>query len=189
MTLDELATALGTSAGHLHKWETDKVAIPIARLNDIASVLEIGLHDLIRDPSRVNSVPVTGVLDHFGNVESVEDFATGKPRVFVDAPDGIDVDTGAAIEVAGDALHPVPNGWLLFYNRIYDGIQTGSVNNLSVVKVKDSPSPVVRRLGEGRGPPLFNLFSPHVTEMLDVHVDWACPVVCIRPNPKAESIS
>ena len=37
LTLEKLAEQLGTSAGHLHKWETGKVAITVDRLQDVAN--------------------------------------------------------------------------------------------------------------------------------------------------------
>lgn len=184
ITLEVLASRLGTSAGHLHKWETGKVSINIDRLRDIAQVFEIGVRDLLIDPSRVECTPVIGVLDHFGQVEIVEDFATGEPTRFVDAPDEVDVASGAALEVAGDALQPVPNGWLIFYNRVYEGVSESAIGGLCVVKLSDRPQMLVRRVGQGSKPPLFNLFSPHSTEILDVALDWACPVICIRPMPQ-----
>lgn len=182
VTLEILARQLGTSAGHLHKWETGKVAINIDRLCDIARVLEVGVHDLLIDPSRLECTPVIGVLDHFGRVEIVEDFASGEPTRFVDAPDGVDVDAGVAIEVAGDALQPIPNGWLVYFNRTYGGVAEEAVGGLCVAKISDVPQMIVRRVGQGARPPLFNLFSPHSTEILDVRLDWASPVVCIRPS-------
>lgn len=190
MTLETLAGKLGTSAGHLHKWETGKVSVNVDRLSDIAGILEVGLHDLLLDPSRFQCTPVIGVLDHFGNVEVVEDIASGKPLKYVDAPDGVDVDSGAAIEVAGDALQPVPNGWLVYFNRTYGskhygGIADEAVGGLCVVKTVDAPQMIVRRVGEGTKPPRYNLFSPHATEILDIELDWAAPVVCLRPMPPA----
>lgn len=188
MTLETLARKLGTSAGHLHKWETGKVSINVDRLGDIAKILEVGLHDLLLDSSRINCIPVIGVLDHFGRVEILEDFASGEALNFVDAPDEIDVDAGAAIEVAGDALQPIPNGWLVYFNRVYGsshygGIASEAVGGLCVVKTADAPQMIVRRVGEGSKPPHYNLFSPHATEILDVTLEWAAPVVCLRPSP------
>ncbi len=190
MTLEALAGRLGTSAGHLHKWETGKVAVNVDRLCDIARILEIGLHDLLLDPARFSCTPVIGVLDHFGNVEIVEDYASGEPIKYVDAPDGIDVNSGAAVEVTGDALQPIPNGWLIYFNRTYGsghdgGISSEAVGGLCVAKIANAPQMIVRRVGEGTRPPLYNLFSPHTTEILDVKLDWAVPVVCIRPMPEA----
>jgi transcriptional regulator with XRE-family HTH domain len=189
MTLETLANQLGTSAGHLHKWETGKVSVNVDRLRDIAEILEIGLHDLLLDPPRFQCTPVIGVLDHFGRVEVLEDFASGEPMRFVDAPEGDDVVSGAAIEVAGDALQPIPNGWLVYFNRTYGsshygGIANEAVGGLCVVKTADAPQMIVRRVGQGTKPPLYNLFSPHATEILDVSLDWSAPVVCLRPMPK-----
>lgn len=189
MTLETLARELGTSAGHLHKWETGKVSVNLDRLGDIAGILGVGLHDLLLDPSRFDCIPVIGVLDHFGRVETVQDFASGEPLQYVDAPDGVHVDSGAAIEVAGDALQPIPNGWLVYFNRTYGsshygGIANEAVGDLCVVKTAGAPQMLVRRVGEGTKPPLYNLFSPHSTEILDVALDWVAPVVCLRPMPK-----
>ena len=156
------------------------------RLNQIAKVLGIGLHDLLSDPARFGSTPVIGILDHFGRVEIVEDFASGEPRLYVDAPDGVEVDSGAAIEVSGDALQPIPNGWLIFFNRTYSGVADEAVGSLCVVKIADQPDLIVRRVGEGTKPPFYNLFSPHSTEMIDIKLDWASPVVCLRPMPRAD---
>ena len=186
LTLEKLASTLGTSAGHLHKWETGKVSVNVDRLNQIAKVLGIGLHDLIFDPVRFDSTPVIGILDHFGRVEIVEDFASGETRLYVDAPDGVEVDSGAAIEVSGDALQPIPNGWLIFFNRTYSGVSDEAAGSLCVVKIADQPDLIVRRVSEGTKPPFYNLFSPHSTEMIDIKLDWACPVVCLRPMPRAD---
>ena len=187
LTLEVLARELKTSAGHLHKWETGKVSINLDRLHNIATVLGVGLHDLIRDPARFDRTPVIGVLSHNGHVDLVEDFETGGPPAFVDAPNGVDVDSGAAIEVASDALLPIPNGWLLFFNRRDSGVQAGAVGSLCVACVSDQPGMIVRRLGQGTKPKLFNLFSPHASEVLDVKLEWAAPIVCIMPAPDREA--
>lgn len=181
VTLETLASNLGTSAGHLHKWETGKVAINIDRLSQISDVLGVRLHDLIVDPRRVKSVPVIGMLDRAGNVRSLQEPDTGKPPMYVDAADGIEVGLGAAIEVANDALQPIPNGWLLFFHQESRTVSNRAVGGLSVVKSPEHTLPMVRRLGPGSDEGLYNLFSPHATEILDVQLEWAAPIISVRP--------
>ena len=41
LTLEKLFDQLGTSAGHLHKWETGKVAITVDRLQEVANAREM----------------------------------------------------------------------------------------------------------------------------------------------------
>jgi transcriptional regulator with XRE-family HTH domain len=181
MTLDELARKLGTSPGHLHKWETGKVSVNLDRLTEISSALGIGIRDLVVDKSRIASIPVIGILDHFGTVIPLKDVDSGEPPIFVDAPDGIETETGAVIEVASDALQPIPNGWLLFFNLRDSGIEKEAVGNLCVVKQEDAEFPVVRRVGEGTKKNTHNLFSPRLTEVLDTRLAWATPVISLRP--------
>ena len=48
-TLEQLAARLGTSAGHLHKWETGKVSVNLKRLGEIADILGVTVRDLTED--------------------------------------------------------------------------------------------------------------------------------------------
>lgn len=181
LTLEVLANELGTSAGHLHKWETGKVSVNLDRLSEISRVLGVGIRDLIVDKSRIASIPVIGVLDRAGTVIPLQDMASGQPPLFVDAPDGLEVEIGAAIEIASDALQPIPNGWLLFFNLRKNTVADDAVGNLCVVKQDDAEFSMVRRVGQGSKKGMYNLFSPHSTEILDTRLSWAAPVVSVRP--------
>ncbi len=178
MTLEQLATRLGTSAGHLHKWETGKVSVNLKRLGEIAEILDIGMVDLVEDLPRI---PVVGRVGAGATVDSIDDFPMGEGLHEVTCPVGLDPKYTVAVEVVGDSMLPIDEGWLLFYTRNYDGVPSECLGKLCVVQLADSGTRYVKRLKQGRGRGLFNLYSTNAREIEDVALAWAAPVLDARP--------
>ena len=178
LTLEKLAERLGTSAGHLHKWETGKVSITLDRLNDIAGALGVSLIDLVDGLARV---PVVGKVGAGAMVHSYDDYPIGHGGRMVRCPAGLDSGETVAVEVEGDSMLPIEEGWLLFYTRNYDGVPVECLGKLCVVQLVDDGPRYVKRIKLGRKPGLFNLYSTNAREIEDVPLAWAAPVLDARP--------
>jgi len=184
LTLEKLADRLGTSAGHLHKWETGKVAITVDRLREVANALGCGLLDLI---DGVVKVPVVGKVGAGASVESIDDYPLGQGLRQVRCPTGLDPRQTVAVEVEGDSMLPIGEGWLLFYTRNYDGVPVECLGQLCIVQLADDGARFVKRVKLGRKPGVFNLYSTNAREMEDVPLLWAAPVLDARPpDPEGE---
>jgi transcriptional regulator with XRE-family HTH domain len=180
LTLEKLADRLGTSAGHLHKWETGKVSITLTRLADVAHALEVGVVDLIDGQQ---TVPVVGTVGAGAQVFATADPPEGKRKVR--APPRQESAKTVALEVEGDAMLPIEDGWLLFYSRDYEGVPIECIGKLCVVQLA-SGARYVKRVTQGRRPALFNLYSTNAREMEDQSLAWAAPVVEARPPDPEE---
>jgi repressor LexA len=185
MTLEQLAAQLGTSAGHLHKWETGKVSVNLKRLGEIAGILGVSIVDLVEDLPRV---PVVGRVGAGALVESIDDFPLGEGRRSAQCPTGLDPQNTVAVEVVGDSMLPIDEGWLLFYSRNYDGVPTECLGKLCVVQLADAGTRYVKRLKAGRSAGLFNLYSTNAREIEDVALAWAAPVLHARPAEPDELV-
>ena len=183
MTLEQLASRLGTSAGHLHKWETGKVSVNLKRLGEIADILGVSVVDLVEDLPRV---PVVGRVGAGAEVESIDDYPVGAAHRSAQCPTGLDPQATVAVEVVGDSMLPIDEGWLLFYTRNYDGVPSECIGKLCVVQLADDGKRYVKRLKQGRSTGLFNLYSTNAREIEDVSLSWAAPVLHARPAEPEE---
>lgn len=178
LTLEKLAERLGTSAGHLHKWETDKVSITLERLGDVADALGCSIIDLVEGLARV---PVVGKVCASSVVLPNDDYPLGQGPRMVRCPTGLDPQQTVAVDVEGDAMLPIEEDWLLFYTRNYDGVPVECLGKLCIVQLADDGPRFVKRVKLGRKPGLFNLYSTNAREMEDVALAWAAPVLDARP--------
>ena len=184
LTLQVLAGRLGTSAGHLHKWETGKVSITLDRLGEVATALECNVLDLVEG---LANVPVVGRVGAGSEVHAVDDHAMGQGTRHVRCPNGLDAQQTVAVEVVGDSMLPIEEGWLLFYTRDYEGVPTECLGKLCVVQLADDGPRYVKRIKPGRQNGLFNLYSTNAREMEDIALAWAAPVLDARPPVPGES--
>lgn len=185
MTLEQLAARLGTSAGHLHKWETGKVSVTLKRLGEIAEILGVGIVDLVED---LPQVPLVGKVGAGAAVESIDDYPLGEGPRSARCPVGLDPQFTVAVEVVGDSMLPIDEGWLLFYTRNYDGVSSECIGKLCVVQLADGGPRYVKRLKQGRSKALFNLYSTNAREIEDVALAWAAPVLDARPAEPGELV-
>jgi len=179
LTLEELAARLDTSATNLHRWETGKVAITLDRLAQIARELRCGVVDLIAPEPRV---PVVGRVGAGTAVHAIDDYPLGAGDRFVRCPGHLDPAITVAVEVEGDSMLPIEEGWLLFYTRDYDGVPSECLGKLCVVQLADGGPRYVKRVKPGRAAGRFNLYSTNAREMEEVDLAWAAPVLDARPR-------
>lgn len=178
LTLEKLALQLGTSTGNLHKWETGKVSITLDRLAQLASALGCSVFDLI---DGLTTVPVVGRVGAGSVVEGIDDHPVGHGDRRADCPSGLDPSETVAVEVVGDSMLPIEEGWLLFYTRNYEGVPVECLGKLCVMQLPDDGPRYVKRLKLGRKPGLFNLYSTNAREIEDTPLAWAAPVLTARP--------
>ena len=86
-----------------------------------------------------------------------------------------------AVRVRGDSMHPMRDGWLLFYRRDHAGVSEDCLNRLCVIKLADEGPIMVKEVRRGYRPNYFILSSWNAPPLEDVRLEWAAPVLSIRP--------
>ena len=99
----------------------------------------------------------------------------------VDAPEGVGKAPMVAVRIRGESMHPMREGWLLFYRRDHSGVPEGCLNRLCVVKLAGDGPVLVKEVHRGYRTGRFLLTSWNAPPLEDVEVDWAAPVLSIRP--------
>ncbi|MEE9210374.1 MAG: helix-turn-helix domain-containing protein [Kiloniellales bacterium] len=126
-------------------------------------------------------VSVVGYVGAGQEIFALDDHALGAGLEAVEAPEGVGRDTMVAVRVRGDSMHPLRDGWLLFYRRDQHGVPEACLNRLCIVKLADDGPILVKELHRGYRDGHFVLSSWNAPPLEDVRVDWAAPVLSIRP--------
>ena len=130
---------------------------------------------------RPSIVSVVGYVGAGQEIFALDDHALGASLEEVEAPEGVGRDTMVAVRVRGESMHPLRNGWLLFYRRDQHGVPEVCLNRLCIVKVADDGPILVKELRRGYRAGHFVLSSWNAPPLEDVRLDWAAPVLSIRP--------
>ncbi len=130
---------------------------------------------------RPSIVSVVGYVGAGQEIFALDDHALGASLEEVDAPEGVGKDTMVAVRVRGESMHPLRNGWLLFYRRDQHGVPEVCLNRLCIVKVADDGPILVKELRRGYRAGHFVLSSWNAPPLEDIRLDWAAPVLSIRP--------
>ncbi len=110
-----------------------------------------------------------------------DDHALGGGLEEVEAPEGVGGGPVVALRVRGESMHPMRDGWLLFYRRDQHGVPEACLNRLCVVKLADDGPIMVKEVRRGYRPNHFVLSSWNAPPLEDVRLEWAAPVLSIRP--------
>jgi len=129
-------------------------------------------------PSR--KVPVIGYIGAGAEVHPIDDHPKGRGVDLVDAPHGIASDCVAAI-IRGDSMHPMKDGWLIFWAKTQDGVPEDCLGKLCAVQVKDGPM-MVKEVRRGAKKGRFTLISWNAPPRDDVQIEWAARIIDIRPR-------
>ena len=129
------------------------------------------------DHGRVRTVPVVGYVGAGAEVFP-EDVEGQSDRV--DPPAGADTDC-VALLIRGESMHPIGDGWLIFYKRDQEGVPDECIGKLCVVKVHDGPT-LLKELRRGKSSKLWTLHSWNAPARENVRLDWAARVIDIRPR-------
>ena len=181
-----LASRIGVDQSNVSRWENG--APPddahIVRLAELA-----GQHPAAfrygrlpeTDPPPPHIVSVVGYVGAGQEIFAHDDHALGAGLEEVEAPEGVGKDPMVAVRVRGESMHPLRNGWLLFYRRDQLGVPEACLNRLCIVKLADDGPVLVKELHRGYREGHFVLSSWNAPPIENVRLDWAAPVLSIRP--------
>ena len=85
------------------------------------------------------------------------------------------------VEISGDWLRPLEDGWLLFYEPEQQGVKEECLGKLCVVQTKDGEV-LLTTLHEGNRKGMFRLEGWKCRPRKDVKLQWAARVVDICPK-------
>ncbi len=182
------AGRVGVDQSNVSRWE--RGAPPddahIVRLAELAgqhpAAFRYGeLPETFSEAPPSHMVSVVGYVGAGQEIFALDDHALGAGLAEVEAPEGVGRDTMVAVRVRGESMHPLRNGWLLFYRRDQHGVPEACLNRLCIVKLADDGPVLVKELHRGYREGHFVLSSWNAPPIEDVRVDWAAPVLSIRP--------
>jgi len=125
-------------------------------------------------------VPVVMFIGAGAELFPVDDHAQGAGLEMVDPPPGVSGPCVAA-KIRGDSMHPLRDGWLVFWVRDHEGVSQNCIGQLCVCQVKDGPT-LLKELHRGSHPGVFTLTSWNAPPRPDLEIEWASPVLDIRPR-------
>lgn len=129
-------------------------------------------------PESSADTPVVGIVGAGAEVMPFDDYPRGRGFRMVEAPEG--VHGAVALEIQGDSMYPLENGWLVFYRKDHaEGVLDTALNKLCVVRVKDGPT-LLKKLRRGSEPGYWNLESWNGPLRENVLLEWATPVLAIK---------
>lgn len=124
--------------------------------------------------------PVVGEVGAGAEVFPFDDFPQGGGIEMVDAPPG--EDGCVAVKIKGDSQYPLQEGWLIFYRRLDSGVdERNCLGKLCVVKINDGAT-MLKTLRRGTSKHHYRLESWNAPPREDVVLEWASPVLDIRPR-------
>ncbi len=126
-------------------------------------------------------VSVVGYVGAGQEIFAVDDHALGAGLEEVEAPEGVGRNPMVAVRVRGESMHPLRDGWLLFYRRDQHGVPEACLNRLCIVKLASDGPVLVKELHRGYRDGHFVLSSWNAPPIEDVRLDWAAVVLSIRP--------
>lgn len=180
LNIEQLAEKAGISRSYLNELEIGAKVINANRLEQIARALSVRVEDLFYKAE--SPVPIAGRVGPGAEVPMID---CSSPIGLVSLPPqlaGLDV---MAIEVIGDAMHPVyPPGAVLFFSRPpADTVPDDCIGNICVAEDVDGHA-WVKLIRRGSTPGLWNLISinPTSDSIWDARLAWAARVRMALPR-------
>lgn len=175
------ARAMGTPAPTYSGHENGTTDMPRKAAIRYARFYGVSLDWLLTgsgEGRRRTKVPVICYVGAGAEVHPIDDHPKGQGIELVEPPPGV-TDCVAA-RIRGDSMHPLRDGWLIFWRKTEDGVPEGCMGALCVVQVKDGPT-LVKELRRGSKRGLYRLESWNASPREDVQIEWASKVLDIRP--------
>lgn len=179
--LGEAANIDYRTVGKLERGETRLKVEDMERLAPALGIEPSDLHSMAK------TVPVVGYVGAGAQVFPIDDHAKGDGLADVRCPPGLDPDTTVAVQVKGDSMWPLEDGWVLFYSRAQEATASHVVGKLCIVKVANDGPTLVKHVRRAPQAGHFNLISSNAPPLEDVELDWASPVRGMLPPDVAEA--
>ena len=175
LTHEALADKMGISKGMLVKLERGERELKVRYIESLARALSIRQGPIIEE---IEPIPIIGALGPNSEVSLFE----GDRISFEVAPalEGSMPPT-VAINILGDSLGPIFDGWLLYYDDLHLPPTGDLVGNLSVLGTEDGRT-LIKHIARSRGYSRFDVWSSFQSPTFDVLVKWAAKVRAIRPR-------
>ena len=188
----ELADAVGVHQTTVTYWESDKTAPKDRALAKVAEFLKTTpewlRYGIEERPKREHDrVPVVGYVGAGEEVHLIDDYSSSVGVEEIEAPPG--THDGFAVKVRGKSMSPrYQEGEYLFYSRERGLDPEAILDRDCVVKVLNGPI-LVKRVLPGYKEGHFTLVSYNaaVKPMQNVLIEWAAPVIWMRPILHGES--
>lgn len=185
LSLTDLGKLVGVSRSAVSQWERDETEVTGRNLVKLAAALRQAESWITGGSPSVQfhtrKVNVIGYVGAGAEVFPFDDHAKGAGFDKVEAPMGLGEHDIVALAVRGSSMHPIEDGWLVFYTRDADGVPDDCLNKLCVVKVHEGPT-CVKKVRRGSKKGHFTLESWNAPTQEDVRLDWAARVLDIRPK-------
>ena len=171
-----LAKRAGFSPSAIYNLTAGRAAAPsTALLSKIAAAEGVTIAEIMAHANDPERVPVSHLVIAGGRV------VVGNSKVTVPRPKTIEPSLELdACEIAGDGLHPVPAGWLVFY-ATHPQPADQLVDRLCVVRTRSAHDALIATIREGRDPGTFDLEPWHGAPLRNQSVIAAHRVVSLQP--------
>ncbi len=181
LTQADLGRLLGITRNAVALWEAGTNAPTMDRIEAIAENLNVSAEYLLTGTGNAptEEVAVVAFVGAGAEINPMDDHAKGTGLKRVAPPPGV-TDCVAAI-IRGDSMLPLRDGWLIFWNRDYHGVTEDCIGKLCVAQILDGPC-LVKEVHKGSNPGLYILTSWNAPARMDVRLEWAAPVLNIRPT-------
>lgn len=169
----------GITEGSLRAFlKGDNNAMGSDNLELLANAVGLSLGALLDEP--VMTV-ICGYVGAGERVYCYDDHAKGAGLEEIEVPFGLPNGV-VAVVVRGDSMQPqLEEGWVLFYERAFDGVPDECIESLCVVKLADDGM-LVKKVKRGSKPHLYHLISknPLHPPLFDQELQWATKVLHIK---------
>lgn len=185
LKLWELADEIGMSVTVLSRYERGERRIKLDQVPRLAAALRVDPDEILADARP--TVAVVGYIGAGAEIYPVDDHAKGDGLREVHCPAGMDPRRTVAVEIRGDSMAPIEDGWLAFYTRDPDYGPSDFLGHLCVVKLADGRM-LLKSVRRGYAPNRFNLLSTNAAMIEDAEIEWAAPVRAVLP-PNADPVN
>lgn len=195
-TLGKRVEARLSELGKSQRWLAEQIGIKQPSINaiikgekargtkylvEIAAALEVSPEWLSAERGQKfpNASPQALLVGKVGAGAEVTRFDDGTVLEGIDPPPGAP-NCNAAV-ISGDSMHPLQDGWIVFYGQEFQGVPESAIGKMAIVQVKDGPI-LLKTLKPGSRKGLWRLESWNAPAREDVKVEWAAKVIDIRPR-------
>ncbi len=142
-------------------------------LRKIAQVTGASIEDILEGRPISRHIRVAYSIGVLGKMFELPEPFDIVPPTGIPLPEELD-----AAVIRGAGLHPLPDGWVVYFRRNAPPIEE-CIGKLCIVWPVATDQPMVREVMRGQTPGLYNLTAWMVPPLLDVELAKACPVVAI----------